>query len=267
MRCWAVALCAVLAGVCSWSRGAAVVLPPHDTIAGKTLQDYAAGWYQYIYSVPQDTNPLLDDTGANASVNQSGPVFYLVGKVDNGSGQPITVERTVTVTDDKFLFFPLININTDNVGASTPSTVEELTAAAKANIDTVDMLHASIDGEQIAEADLFTHREQSPVFSYTLPENNIYAAFGLTVPAGEITPAVADGYWLAVAPLSVGTHDINFGGHNNTATPFSLDVTYHVNVEAAQQPPPTGIPLPAAVWPGMALLGSIPVVRKLRGRT
>src|SRR4051812_20496784 len=86
-----------------FANAATVVLPPHSTVAGKTLQDYAGGWYQYIYSVPQDKNPLLDDTGANAHVNQSGPVFYLVGKVDTGGGTTVTVDRTVTVSNDKYL--------------------------------------------------------------------------------------------------------------------------------------------------------------------
>ena len=255
-----VGLCVALM-MSAFGYGATVdVLPPHSSVAGKTLQEYAGGWYQYIYSVPQDKNPLLDDTGANAHVNQSGPVFYLVGKVDTGSGTTITAERSITVGDDKYLFFPLININTDNVFEPTPKTVEQLTADAKANIDGVNALHASIDGVDVP--DLFSHREASGSFDYVLPENNIYAAFGANVPAGTVSPAVADGYWLMVAPLSVGEHTINFGGVNAATTPnFTLDVTYHVNVTGA-----SAIPLPAAIWPGMTMLLGIPAVRKLRRR-
>jgi len=260
MKCIVGMLCALLF-MTSSAGAAAVVLPAHSTIAGKTLQEYAGGWYQYIYSVPQTQNPLLDDTGANAHVNQSGPVFYLVGKVDNGSGQPISVERSVTVSDDKYLFFPLININTDNVFEASPKTIDQLTADAKANIDGVSALHASIDSVDVP--DLFSHREQSPPFDYVLPDDNIYAFFGATVPAGTVSPAVADGYWLMVAPLAPGLHDINFGGTNAATTPnFVLDVTYHVTVEAS----PAAIPLPMAIWPGAVLLSSLPIVKKLRRR-
>ncbi len=163
--------------------------------------------------------------------------------------------------DNQYLFFPLININTDNVFETTPRTIEQLTADAQANIDTVSALHASIDG--LAVPDLFSHREQSPPFDYVLPENNIYAAFGANVPAGTVSPAVADGYWLAISPLTVGQHDINFGGAIGPATAptFELDVTYHVTVESSGA---TAIPLPAAVWPGIALLASMPIARKLR---
>jgi hypothetical protein len=235
---------------------AATVVEPHGTVAGKTLGEHSAAWWQYVFSVPGPDNPLLDDTGAKASINQSGPVFYLVGKTDDGSGNPIVVNRTVAVTDKQYLFFPLINIETDNIFETTPKTDAQLTADAKANIDGVTTLHAKIDGVDVP--DLFSHREVSPVFSYTLPEDNIYDALGAPEAAQTVSPAVSDGFWLMVAPLPAGTHDINFGGLQAGTDPdFTLDVTYHVNVSET-----AAIPLPAALWAAMPLLAGVPVLKK-----
>src|SRR4051812_4509681 len=211
--CFVVVSCIAL----SQRVSAATVVAPHGTVAGKTLGEYSADWWKYIYETPAPDNALLDNTGAKAAIGQSGPVFFLAGKTDDGSGNPIVVERSVTVTDQQNLFFPLINISTDNIFETTPKTADQLAADAKANIDGVTALHAKIDGVDVP--DLFTHRETSPVFSYTLPEDNIYDALGAPEAAQTVSPAVSDGYWLMVAPLSAGTHDINFGGVQEATTP------------------------------------------------
>jgi len=57
-----------------------------------------------------DINPLLDQTGANAAIGQSGPVWFLAGTTGG------TAERAITVPAGKSLFFPLVN----NVWICTP---------------------------------------------------------------------------------------------------------------------------------------------------
>ena len=45
------------------------------------------------------------------------------------------------------------------------------------------------------------------VYSYTLPDNNIVSfASGVNVPAQTVSPAVGDGVYLMLRPLSVGQH-------------------------------------------------------------
>lgn len=84
-----------------------------------------------------------------------------------------------------------------------------------------------MDGQAIP--DLFSHREISPVFDYTLPPaNNIAQFFGINV-SGPVSGAIADGYYVMLKPLQQGEHVINFGGTNPTAG-FSLDVTYNIDV-------------------------------------
>jgi hypothetical protein len=68
-----------------------------------------------------------------------------------------------------------------------------------------------------------SYRTLSPVFSAILPGNNLLGAPSTTV----LSPVVADGFYLMIAPLSPGDHTLNFGG----ASPdFSVDVTYHLHV-------------------------------------
>ena len=75
-------------------------------------------------------------------------------------------------------------------------------------------------------------RTKSPVFSYTVPdENSLYDYFGLVGPQfeGTIKPAVADGYWAYIPPLPPGAHVVEFGAADTSG--FSLNVTYLLTVE------------------------------------
>ena len=82
-------------------------------------------------------------------------------------------------------------------------------------------LSLTIDG--VAVADLQRFRVRSPVFQYTAAQGNVFG-----VPAGT-TRSVADGYWVLIRPLSLGTHTVSFGG----AFPpggFTTFVTYTLTV-------------------------------------
>src|SRR5262245_29993403 len=79
--------------------GRADGLPPHATVAGRTLEEWSAAWWQWAYSFPVSNNPLFDETGALAALGDQGPVFFLAGVI-NVSG---TATRSVTIPEDKFL--------------------------------------------------------------------------------------------------------------------------------------------------------------------
>jgi hypothetical protein len=131
------------------------------------------------------------------------------------------------------LFFPLVNFDNDNVCTGGPAqTVDQLRAFGTQVIDGVTELHASVDGVPLKN--LFGYRVTSPVFSYTLPPNNIYddPRWGCVGgwPPGVQYPAVSDGYWLMLAPLSAGSHTINFGGSASVPISTVQEVTYHLTV-------------------------------------
>jgi hypothetical protein len=63
-------------------------------------------------------------------------------------------------------------------------------------------------------------------FEFTLPPDNI---FGIIDPSA-LGPykAVADGYWVALRPLSVGNHEISFSASHPG---LNVDVTYHITAQ------------------------------------
>jgi hypothetical protein len=199
---------------------------------GKYAQ-LTALWWQWESAQPAvdvngtNTNPVLDSTGEYAAVGQEdgigpGDKFFFLAGTFGGD-----VTRTATVPSGKALFFPVLALEVDNAAdPPTAFSVPELRARAKAVIDSATSLYATLDG-----TDLEIFRARSPVFAYTVPdENSIYDYFGLFGPQfeGTIKPAVADGYWVFRAPLPSGEYTLKFG---STAPGFSLNVTYYLTVQ------------------------------------
>jgi hypothetical protein len=197
------------------------IFPPNKPSFGMTYAEWAAKWWQWEFSLPTSVNPWFD-TGANAGIGQSGPVYFLTGIL---TGAPV-VKRTIRIPEGKALFFPIFNSWADNVDVKPPKTFQELRAQAASLINTVSELHVSIDGRNLDN--LFSYRVKSPPFCDWFPsEDNVYMTqFGSTF-SGWTCPVASDGFWLMLAPLPRGYHTINFGG---TSGNFTLDITYDVNV-------------------------------------
>jgi hypothetical protein len=204
-----------------------VVLPP----VGPSYDALAVGWWQYVLSRPADTNPLSDPTGAQCANGQAGPVFFLAG----GAGSATVTRTECVVRGPKALFFPLLNafdVHTPGDGLDTPELTYKDFQTFGFRADT---LTASVDGVPIRNLDPATTPFRAcaaPVagcaprsFALALPNANL---FGL--PAGSYKPAVQDGYYLLLAPLSRGEHTITFGGTGNFGAPFAQDITYRLRV-------------------------------------
>jgi hypothetical protein len=100
----------------------------------------------------------------------------------------------------------------------------------------VTSLSCEIDGVPVKN--LEQYRVQSPLFTYgPLPEDNVLEFWGYTAPAGSTSPAVSDGVFLMLAPLSAGQHTIHIGGSlfipewDNYS--FVIDVNYKLTVQPA----------------------------------
>jgi hypothetical protein len=86
------------------------------------------------------------------------------------------------------------------------------------------------------------YRAPSPRFSYALPADNAGTLCGCSFPAGTTPPppgATADGVYLMLTPLSVGSHMIRFGGEINVPSgqpggplDFIEDINYMITVTA-----------------------------------
>jgi len=145
------------------------------------------------------------------------------------------VRNMVFVPEGKELFFPVINainFNTPNVcgQGSTNLLVSDMRALSAAFINGATKLSVTVDGKRMK--DLI--RVQSDVFEVALPKNNVFDApcTGANlgdVPAGIYSPAVDEGFYVLLDPLSVGNHTLHFHAEN-TSQGFTQDVTYNLNV-------------------------------------
>ena len=202
------------------------VIPRDANTYGNSSGEWSARWWQWAFSIPAATNPVLDETGAHCAEGQSGPVWFLAGSFFGG-----TFERACTVPPDKALFLPIVNaafgaavFDCEPTQPGVPCNITILRAAAAASMDPVT-LEASLDGVPVHH--VRDYRVQSPVFSVTLPEGNV-----VDVPSGTYAPMVSDGYWLMLAPLAAGAHTIHFT-NRITGGPFAgteTEITYHLTI-------------------------------------
>src|SRR5512135_1078604 len=58
------------------------VIPPNAKPYGKSLNQWNAEWWKYVFQFPADTSPLTDPTGERCATGQSGPVFFLMGQAN-----------------------------------------------------------------------------------------------------------------------------------------------------------------------------------------
>ena len=191
------------------------ILPSQSRPQGHSYGEWAAAWWQWVYRIPADHNPVTDSTGEFANVGQSGGVFFLAG---NFGGATV---RECVVPAGKMLFFPLLNQNWVQFPTDPPFTIPELREIIAPFVDDPVLL-CEIDGEAVQNPR--SYRTQSSVFSVTVPAGNL-----LGLDPGTYAPCVDDGYYLMLAPLRPGPHTIHFASQNSDGS-FSLDVTYHLTV-------------------------------------
>lgn len=189
----------------------------------KVYQDLSAAWWNWALAEPEATNPVVDSTGEFGHLGQSGSVWFLAGTF----GGPVT--RTITIPEGKHIFFPI-----SNFVAWFPedgATEAEIRAIANENVDLTTVLECSIDGKPVKK--LFQkHRAETPAFTLSLPPGGLLDDIG-AFPPGDRFPAVSDGYWVLLRPLSPGQHTIHFLGvvGDPEAPIFVTEATYNITVE------------------------------------
>lgn len=206
------------------------IFPPQSAPYGKTYGEWSAAWWRWASSIPAAGNPVVDQTGANAAVGQSGPVWFLAG---NLGGSTV---RTLNVPAGTSLFVPLFNTAylgfpcdaRDLPGCEIDQALEQandvttLVSFISPFMDGVT-LACEIDGVPVQNLAAYRVRS-SAHYALTLPDENI---FGL--PAGPYHPCVDTGYYLMLSPLKSGQHTLRFAAATADES-FALDVTYHLTV-------------------------------------
>jgi PEP-CTERM motif len=219
------------------------IVPPGDDVAGHSQLYWAQAWWQWALGVPAANNPLTDTSGADAGVNNGGPLFFLAAflSVNGGSGPP-SVRRTITVREGTPIFFPVINSFYAPIGTNggfnpfPPCMLLTLACAIQAaSITQASDMAVQLDGATLLDnAQIETFRQTSTsFFPVALPPDNVFSLFGLTIQpcCTDQTFWTQDGFYVALNGLSVGTHVLQFEGEGQTFSgPFSLSVTDTLNV-------------------------------------
>jgi hypothetical protein len=177
------------------------VFPPNAHPFGASYGEWQARWFEWFIEIPAPVNPFFDETGALCGTNQSGPVWFLAPV-----SHPGTTTRACTVPTGTGIFVQGLGNECSNVEPPPffGATEAELRACAAAGFeeffgDATTVI--TVDGVTVSGLDRY--RTQTPLFSYTLPADNLYG-----LPPTTATRAISDGTAVLVKPLAPGAHRI-----------------------------------------------------------
>jgi hypothetical protein len=192
------------------------VLPPGTGLGGQSPEQLSIRWWQWAMSVPGDSSPVNDPTGARCGAGQDGDVWFLAGGF-----RAEKIRRTCEVPAGKSLFFPIMQR-----GDRSRSCEQAKSAALLPSVATLE-LFAEIDGVPVT----FPKR-----YRVTTRECfDVYAKVSPMLGQAQPHPSASDGFWLAVAPLSKGKHVIRFGGKyagtSAELAKLAQDIEYELKVQ------------------------------------
>lgn len=176
------------------------IFPPGSKPYGLSYSEHIENFWKWILAIPAKDSPRNDVTGERCATGQSNTssIFYLS---PNSGGKS---ERTCEVPFGKALFIPIMQVEYSDLELPGAS-VEELSASAKKDQDSVNYLYLKIDDREYKYEDLIKYRTHTGGFETTWPDN---ALFGV-VKGGNYT-VVADGFYILTEPLAKGNHTIHF---------------------------------------------------------
>jgi hypothetical protein len=224
------------------ARADSPVLSPDTSHFGKTYSEWSAAWWEWALSISVHSppfsshinHPLFDLTGVQCGEGQNGPVWFLGGAffVAGTPALSTIVRNECIVPANKALYFPILNTECSFLEGGAfgcpGTTVDELREDIKNIIDLVANLSADVDGVSIPITSNF--RTVSGPFSFTLPKDNVLSEIGEgPFAAGTYFPSVDDGFYVMLAPLPKGVHQVHFHGEIPDFA-FTLDVTYNLTV-------------------------------------
>ena len=171
------------------------ILPPDEPWAGATRGEWDARWWQWAVSMPEEVNPNFDTSGERCGYGQSGPVFFLPGNVVGEE----PAEITCVVAAGTAIYVQRGGHRVLDGRASRRSSGELRTSCGHAPpqrwIEATDF-QARVNGQDVADLDAY--RTESPLFTLTFAEDNIFG-----VQPG-VAQSVSAAYSLIIAPPPPG---------------------------------------------------------------
>lgn len=170
---------------------------------GLTYGRWTVEWWRWFLKTPKSTNPILDDSGKFASVNQPNRnVWFLGGKVgDESLSFP---KRFCKIPSSYSILFPVINCEANPLECPELTTSKQLREKVESDENTIISKYCKVDGNFVPVQRI---KSDPNIFHLKIDRDNAY-----DVAEGGETFAAADGYWVFLRPLPVGEHEVSFRG-------------------------------------------------------
>jgi len=214
----AIGLFAAVVAAPGIASAAPVFAPPAPTTPHlKSYSDWAALWQEWAIGTPANDNPVLDTTGANCAVNQPVPgVFFLAGTFDGSA-----VTRACTVPVGTAFLVPILNLSFFAQQTDPPAQRTEAFVRSQVTcVESSPTLSLAVDGQALPNL------EKSTLFSVNLPANNVFG-----VPPQLLSPAVDEGYYAFVEPLTPGSHTLHIAASSSACGGATQNATYDLTVQ------------------------------------
>ena len=175
------------------------VLPPNSRVQERTLGEWTALYWEYVLTIPTWQSPFFGNVGTGCLYERIGNVALIAADWN----RPLV---TCEVPAGTMLQFMVVGTECSTLEAPPfyGGNEEELRACAQSIA--LDDLQASIDGVPLENLSQYVYT--SPLYEFTMPEDNIFG-----VPAGTTGQSVGHAFYVALAPLSAGTHMLHFYGY------------------------------------------------------
>jgi len=206
-----------------------VLFPKQSRPFGADLATWADRESQWAYAQPFAHNPVLDQTGADCAVGQSGPVWFLPRiagpRVFSGT-------RSCVIPADKAILLE-IGAYVDPYPCPDPafhpapgqSLYDFLIADAGAFMDGVNRLEVSLDGQ--AFGDVLSYRFHSAALFSLTGDLSLRPTFDPCI-TGSPQPAIVDGFFMMFKPFDPGLHTIRVFGTDVRGA--NKTYTYHLTI-------------------------------------
>jgi hypothetical protein len=211
-----------------------VVVAPGQSLFGKSYNELTGEWSNWLQEEPPDSNPAFDPDGGFCDLNQKGKIWFLAGTFFGD-----IPNRICEVPAGKGIFFPIfafVSFAPDFLGEPPCQDLVEEVDQIRCDVnDDIAIapfvgLEVTLDGEPVP--DLFAYRVQSQPGGFTFRSGPLFEAFGIE--QGDRFPAVADGYWILLKPLSPGEHTVNFSADFDTDGNPDIGANYTLMVPRRQ---------------------------------
>ena len=177
---------------------------------GKSFGEWTVLWWRWALETAKSINPVIDNSGKYADINQPTDVWFLAGKfVDGTRNLP---NRHCRIPAGRAILFPVINCEVNTHEYPELRTDNDLITHVKKDIDSIIMRECFINGEYLPPQ---RQKSDPPIFEVNINKDN-----GLGVKGGR-TNVSSDGYWIFLKPLVKGQYDIGFEGICRIGTRYS----------------------------------------------